>query len=95
MAMGAEKWGSPFYNNVWDYRSLEKLGKIFYNNFNHDDHEKYDSSSEHPKIFVLKVLANSDRTDRGPYFFRVGVSRGFAVKFGIICGITFLVNLLG
>jgi hypothetical protein len=42
--------------NIWDYRSLERLGKIFHRDFNHDYREKYSSSSEHPKIFMLEVM---------------------------------------
>jgi hypothetical protein len=42
--------------NVWDHGSLERLGQIFDNHFNHDYRENYDSPSEHPKIFMLEVL---------------------------------------
>jgi hypothetical protein len=42
--------------NIWDYKSLERLGKIFHTNFNDDYREKCQSSSEHPEIFMLEVL---------------------------------------
>jgi hypothetical protein len=42
--------------NIWDDGSLERLNKIFYNDFNHDSREKYYRSSEPSKMFMLEVL---------------------------------------
>jgi hypothetical protein len=42
--------------NIWDYGSLNWLNKIFESNFDHDYREKYYSSVEHPKIFMLEAM---------------------------------------
>jgi hypothetical protein len=79
--------------NIWHHGLLEGLSKIFYSDFNHDYHEKYYRSWEHLKMLIVEVLKIQVAAIKCHQFFHLGVSRGFSIKFRIICGVTFLVNL--
>jgi hypothetical protein len=66
--------------NIWDYGSLERLGKIFQTNFNHDYREQSFSSSDDPKIFMLEVLEIQVAPIAAVISF-ARLSRGFSIKF--------------
>jgi hypothetical protein len=58
-------WVKPI--NIWDYRSLERLEKIFNNNFNRDHRDKYLIPRNIRRYSCLKYW--KFRSDRSPSWF--------------------------